>query len=316
MLAAVQAFYLIQQFVLDGYALEVYYYASYLFAFVVLGVTMSVVEIARRPGLPRWSVWLGVGVVVGLPFLRNLAFDGLQLWAWPTVPVMLGAVAVAIAVAAWRPALAIVPAIVLLGSLVLLGVAPPRNVALGPGQAFRYDPNYQAAIGNGSLNGLESYDVAGQLVDATPKWDDTPGSVVFWYRNEPNLLNGIQATYLWRASTVQEGNAGLPIISDLQRSLLLGRTPPFIMMLATDPADLEVGQRRRGEHRAWCRSMSAPGELESGSTMVYTKLLTFPAAGCDQEWRAPVPWFGPVSVPLTWSCSAPPTAPETVTPAS
>jgi hypothetical protein len=177
----------------------------------------------------------------------------------------------------------------LVGSLAILGFAAPRNVPLSPGQSFRFDPAYDLAIGNPNTEGLDWYDVAGQLIDAAPKWDDTPGSLVFWYPTDVNVLNSLQSTFLWTASTVQGGSPGVPNLTDAQKALLVGRTPRHLMLLGLDPADLAAG-RSTLEALGLRPLASVQRTLSAGNTTIYSELLTFQAAACDQEWRTWTNW--------------------------
>ena len=86
-----------------------------------------------------------------------------------------------------------VPVALALGSLAvaigLLGLAGPQGVPLDQGQQFRADPEYGSVFVNHKTAGIEWYRLANDLVAFAPKMARQPGSLVFWYRNEPTVLN-------------------------------------------------------------------------------------------------------------------------------
>lgn len=289
MLVAVEGLYLYQQFVADGYSLETYYYTSYQFALIVLGATLAVVELAKRPWFGETGGWVLAGLALAVPLARNLAFDGLELWAWPAVPVVVGVTGLALVLSRWRTAAGWVGAVALVVSFVLLALAPPRNVPYAPGQAVRFDPAYDQAIGNRTYEGFELYDLATQVPRIVPRWASDPGSVVFWYRNEPSKLNNLQSTYLWRATTLQGGGSGLPALEADQVKLLQERTPRHIVILGLDPADLALGEARLAE--AGLHPLDVQEHtLTSGRTTVHVAVLTFEPSACDQDWRTWTMW--------------------------
>ena len=289
MLVAVEGLYLYQEFVTDGYALETYYYTSYEFAFIVLGATLVAAELAKRPWFGEAGAWLLAAFALLLPLARNLAFDGIQLWAWPAVPIMVAVTGLALLLSRRNVAAGWVGAVALVVSFVLLGLAPPRNVPYSPGQTVRFDPSYERAIGHPSQDGLELYDIATQLTHVVPRWADDPGSVIFWYRNEPSKLNSLQSTYLWRGTTLQGSGPGLPVLEADQLQLLQHRTPRHIVLLGLDPADIALGQARLAD--AGLRpERTEEHALTSGNTTLYVAVLTFQPSSCDQDWRSWTNW--------------------------
>lgn len=289
MLLAVEGLYLYQQFVADGYSLETYYYTSYQFALVVLGATLAVVELTKRRWFGERGAWVLAGLALAIPLARNLVFDSLELWAWPAVPVMVGATGLALVLSRWRTVAGWVGAVALVTSFVLLGLAPPRNVPYSPGQTVRFDPSYDQAVGHRTDEGLELYDLATQVIRVVPRWSSDPGSVVFWYRNEPSTLNNLQSTYLWRATTLQGGGPGLPALEPDQVKLLQERTPRRIVVLGLDPADLALGEARLAEVGLQPLDVQEH-TLTSGGTTVHVAVLTFEPSACDQDWRTWTMW--------------------------
>ena len=153
--------------------------------------------------------------------------------------------------------------------------ASQRALLTGPDGALR--PSYERAIGHPSQDGLELYDLATQLTRVVPRWADDPGSVIFWYRNEPASLNGLQSTYLWLATTLQAGGPGLPVLEADQLQLLQHRTPRHIVLLGLDPADIALGQARLADAGLHPEQVDEH-RLTSGNTTLHVAVLTYQPA--------------------------------------
>jgi hypothetical protein len=281
---AAEGFYFIYEFVLKGYQLEYFFYASYLFAFSAIGVTVLIAELATRHDVGPSVAWLACLVVIALPVARNVFFHGLEFWAWPAVPVMVVATGSLFLVSTRTAKLANVGAGVMVASIVLLGISPPRNVPMSPAQTVRADPHYELAIGNTSRLGLDWFKISSDLIRTVPKWDRDPGTVLFWYRDDASILDLVQATYGWVGASLQYGAPGLPTLNPSQIAELKGRTPRTIVILAHNAGDIEAG------HRAIMSLGLQPlsvvdQRLVAGRSTVYTERLTFHAAPCDQHWR-------------------------------
>jgi hypothetical protein len=283
-LLAAEAFYFFHEFILKGYSLEYYFYASYLYAFSTIGMTLVVVELAGRRGVGTRLPWLACAVAIGLPLARNTFFHDLAFWAWPAVPLMVAVTAIPLVWSGRRSELSHAGTVALVASVVLLGLCPQRNVPMSRYQTVRADPHYELAIGNTSRVGLDWFELASQLIKVTPKWTSDPGTVLFWYPSDANVLNLMQATYIWLPDTLQYGDRGLPYLNAGQIAELRGRTPRTIILLAVTPNQIDTG--RRLLVTSGLQPFKVVDErLHAGSTTVYTERLTFHAAPCDQQWR-------------------------------
>ena len=296
-IAAVQLFYLFHQFVLDGYSAEAYYYYSYTFPFSIVGLTLALSQLDTRQR-SRWVGLVFLVIAASFPIARNVAFQDLQLWLWPGVVIILGLVLVSTLIAKRTSALAAFAGALLVVGVGVLGVAAPRDVPLSPGQNFRWDPHYEAMTGYGDATGLETYIAAANLTSLVPKWASEPGSSIYWYRNDPAILNAIQSTALWRATTLQAGNEGLPALSAQQKQLLVGRTPRNIVILTLSRADAELGVETLSQVVSPLSIKRE--EISVANSTIFVSIVQLSPSQCDQEWRSATPW---------WAAQAPCPAP-------
>jgi hypothetical protein len=289
LLAAAEGFYLFEEFILKGYQLDYFYYASYLWAFSSIGLTFVIIELAGRRGHGTRIAWLAFTVAVALPLGRNLFFRELAFWAWPAVLFMVAAIAIPLAWPRARAGASQFGVVALVASVILLGLSPPHHVPWSRTQTVRADPHYETAIGSEDQSALDYFEMASQLIKETPKWTDDPGTVLFWYPQRETVIDLIQGTYLWRRNTLQDEGPGLPTLNASQIRELRGRTPRTIMMLVYNRADL--GRGRRALLAAGLHPLQiVDGRLHAGRTTVYTEQLTFQPAPCDKERGSDVPW--------------------------
>jgi hypothetical protein len=228
--------------------------------------------------------------------LRNLFVAGLELWAWPTVPVMV-VLLVGLFWAGHRRASALVGAgVVLATSLALLAVAAPRGIAITVDGHFRQDPQYGSAIGNSSTDSLHIYELAVALARAMPKWADDPGSLVFWYAGSA-VTDSPQSTYIWRTTTVQGfgGSPEMPNLDERERAMLLQRTPRYLVVLGERPEQLAAA--RSAIVSLGLQPLAiVDTTLQAGDKALFVERLTFPATPCQLDWGKPGPqvpgWLG------------------------
>jgi hypothetical protein len=291
MLLAVQLLYVVEQFLRGGFALETYYYSSYLFAFTAIGLTVAMAEVSRRSGTSA-PAWVAAIVVAVLPLSRDVLFSGLQIWVVPAVPLLgLGLVAL-LAVGRARPRVLAAAAVLTAAVSALLVMAPPRNVPLAEGQRFRQEPHYELATGNPDRTGLEWLRLSSQLIAALPAWSDEPGSIVFWYRDS-RLLDFVQSTYLWRTSAVQGYEPTFPHLTAEARALLTGRTPRFLVVLATSPDDVDLAAAALDG--VGLEPVTMTDEvLRAGASSLLVRRYTLVPAACETMWPRgafPVTWL-------------------------
>jgi hypothetical protein len=186
-------------------------------------------------------------------------------------------------------------------ALVLLAVAPPRGLPVLKGVSFRQDPLYHRAIGNSSSDWLDIYELSTALIDAMPTWEQDPGHLVFWYPRS-GLIDSLQSTYLWRATTVQASLPGMPGLDGRQKAKLMDRTPRHLVLLAERPEDIAAGRRALDELGMDPVEVLSR-ELQVGDAVIHLAQLTFPAEPCQLEQPEASPfvvgwlWLGPCPVP-------------------
>lgn len=287
MLIGVLFAYSFQQFLLDGYSVETFYYYSYVLAFTAVALVFVFLELLQR--YDRRVVVAASVTAILIPLVRNAVFADLEIFVLPWVPAIAVLVAASCTVTRWSPKASLLPAVLLTASVSTLASSPPRDIPVPPGMSARVEPRYDETLGNANLDGLRTYEAAAELVDVVPKWSDSPGSTVYWYRSNSALLNAAQATAYWRTAALQELGRGLPRISGRQATQLRGRTPRHLVILSESNADLT-------RRVAAVRSVVEPEEVRthvvgSRHLPVYVAVLTLTPAPCDQEWRGRSPWL-------------------------
>jgi hypothetical protein len=83
------------------------------------------------------------------------------------------------------------------------------------------------------------YRVAEQFISAVPKQRDHPGRVCFWYSNRSgDMINSVQATYLWGFSRCSSpiAGAGMPVIGEFESKQFEDPKLKYIVLLG-DSAD-------------------------------------------------------------------------------
>ena len=107
------------------------------------------------------------------------------------------------------------------------------------------NPRYDLAIGNLGRDGLDLQELAVELIEALPKWEDDPGTLLFWYQSgDSTLLDSIQSTYLWRSSAVQGFDfPAMPSLNDQQRTFSARRPPRHIALLGYHTEQVSSGRQ-------------------------------------------------------------------------
>jgi hypothetical protein len=226
---------------------------------------------------------IGTAVVVALPLAWALGLRGLAVSTVPGVlilaAVMIGVVAVA---RIWRPA-AVVGILAVAATPLLFTAAAPRDVPLADGQAFLRDPFYDKALFNRDGAYLDAYQVAIDLTALVPKWNASPGMVVFWYSDGDELANLAESTYLWRYNAMQASSfPGMADLAPAERDQLLARAPRYLVLLAADASALEAGRSALAALPLPTVS-TATAELTSGAKHLHVEMYELRAAPCDQS---------------------------------
>ena len=285
LLAAGELFFGLVEFVLKGDELEYFFYASYLWAFAVVALTVIAVEVFRS-GLIRPTAGAVIaGAATLIPLARRWLFPHLTVWAFPTVILMGILIGGLMLAARRRPVIGQAGLVSIVGCVAILGVSAPRDVPFSPGQINRADAHYEETIGYGNRTGLDMFEVSVQMIRALPQWSQDPGTIVFWYSGSENVLNLIQATYLWLPDTLQGSAPGLPVLSTKEINELKGRTPRRLVILGTSKMDIVAG--RSGLSAAGIYPLAVEDRtLHSGVITVYMESLIFKPAPCDSTWRS------------------------------
>jgi hypothetical protein len=108
-------------------------------------------------------------------------------------------------------------------------------------------PIYAAMIGNRlqpAGREMDVYRVALQFLERVPKASKMPGTVAFWYSNEPpgNAIQSVQSTYLWGFSKVQGQGRGLPYFEAAEIERLRRMNVKWLVLLAEQQGQLELGR--------------------------------------------------------------------------
>jgi hypothetical protein len=288
MLGGGQLFFGIHQFLLDGYSMETSYYYAFLWPFAMVALVFAAAEASTIKAFGSRGLWASVAVVALLPVARNWWFEDLELRPFSVVPVLAVIVGIGLLVARFVPLTAWVGVLGLVAGVSLLAVAPPRDVPLSKGQTSRVDPHYELMTGNHDDIGISYYRGAADLADVVPKWKDDPGSTLYWYRNDSLALNHIQSSGLWRGTTIDLGGSFFPVLDQKTVTLLKGRTPRHIVVIAESARDMRRGEAALADV---ITPVATRHELIGDDRVpVYVAILTFNASSCDREWRTRVDW--------------------------
>jgi hypothetical protein len=288
LLGGAQLFFVLHQFVLDGYSMEAYYYYSFLWPFTMVALVMVGVEARSARSFGARGLAAAAAVAVLVPVVKDLAWPDLEVWPSTAVPVLAGVVALGVVAARFVPWAAWVGVLVLVLGVSLLAVAPPQDVELSPNQNFRWDPHYELMTGSDDTTGLSYYRAAAQLADLVPRWEDDPGSTLYWYRNDDIGLNHVQSSGLWRGATIDLGGSQYPDLPPETVRLLEGRTPRHVVVLGRTARQVGLGEDALGRV---IQPLSVRRATIGDDVMpVHVAILTYDAAPCDQDWRTRVDW--------------------------
>ena len=235
--AGATAFFYTFQFMLGGNSLELFYYFSYLLPFVFLLIALILGAIWSHLGIRTAWVALAllltaaIGPWILYSFEQGLFHPGrfeqhLTIVGSTTALVLL-----------WRWGLF---------SRSLLSLL--ATAALG----LTFFSSFSAPLYSGEVNSrvhpnrveMDVYRVALQFIDAIPRAPQRPGTIRFWYSNEPpsNSMQSIQSTYLWGYSKVQGQGRGLPYLEASELEIVRHPDVKWLGLLAEEESQLAVGR--------------------------------------------------------------------------
>lgn len=268
LLATLSAFFVVHEFVLGSSTMESYYYTSYLTGSIVIGLVLLVG--ALRGPVSGWMRWVPVGVAAALPLIWA-AFDRFEFDWNPGLVLVFGGTVVAVALARRWPVLAVGSVVIVLVANQLLLFNAPGNPPLSPGQTFRFDPHYEAALDNPSQT-LSWYEMSHQLTEIMPPLTSTDGTLLFWYDDRQGILSSMQATYRSMPIAWQAGLAPMPSIVDAQMQRLAGEHVGYLVLLAQSQAEIDAG-RHAIENRGIHIEDRRPRKLEAPGYVIYVEIL-------------------------------------------
>ena len=234
---AATAFYYVEQFLLSGDVLQLFYYFSYLVPAVFLMLATIWQMLWERIGRSA-PVFIGLGLSVLLIPWLGASWGG---WAVPnvTVPQWLtlagvAAAGVVLGTREWRvPAMRVILPWV---ALVVLGCCFTAGLGF-----------YSGMVRTGRAENRETdvYRVALQFMQVVPKVAEHPGVIRFWYNNRVgNSINSIQSTYLWgysKLNTSPPEDPGLPHLGEFQLQLLRDPEVRYLALLGETEEELSEG---------------------------------------------------------------------------
>ena len=131
----------------------------------------------------------------------------------------------------------------------------------------RFDPRFPHLVGKNSTEAMDLGRVALQLVSVIPKFQDDDRELLFWYRNSDQVLNSLQATYLWMYSRLNHdaSSTGMPILrgQDVERMyrhrsvnlVLLARHDDEVGAALSVLRERGIAYEQRGEFRLCSRAV-------------------------------------------------------------
>jgi hypothetical protein len=151
--------------------LEEHYLSSPLWAASLLTLTIVIAELTRPLTRHRLARWLPAAAVIGVALIFE-AVPAVPALGWRPWGAVLAALVVALAATvAWLPrrlpAAGITAAVVMLGAVMVLTVAPNPSARL-PGTVFDPPTGYQGALGGSSRTALEDYRLAQAVRHVVP----------------------------------------------------------------------------------------------------------------------------------------------------
>ncbi len=289
MLASASAVYVVQEFVLEGYLLETYFYTSYYIGptIIVLMLTFRRV-LDARPGADRLGTMAAL-VALLVPFGLYALRGRVELWTLPLIPLLVASIVGLALLARHRT----VPAVVLIAALAAAPIAipflAPADVPLAVGQPYRREPYYDTSMFNADTQMLDNYGLASRFVDLVPTWRSRQGTVAFWYGND-ELSNLMGSTYLWLANALHTGtSATMPELDRRSIDQLRARTPRFVIVIAPsdgerDDAVAALGAVVHIVHAVGSRPTYAGSSVSVGVLELQPSSCDAESQGTDQYW--------------------------------
>ncbi len=243
MLVGAGAFYLFEEFILEGYLLETYFYTSYFLGPTVLLMLYVVDRVGQLTGRATAVTGTSLVLVLLAPLVLEPAVGHLEAWTIPLVPVLILVFGLCVWLAPKLRWTALAAAAGLALTPIVLPLLSPQDVPLAEGQPYRREPFYGSSMFSWDQELLDAYGLAGEFVQMVPESSDEPGTVVFWYPDD-ELSNLMGSTFLWKTTNLNAELPGLPELDPRAVAQLTGRTPRFVVVLSQDRALVDDGVRK------------------------------------------------------------------------
>ena len=226
------------QFVGTVQTLELYLFSSMLWGSVCVGLAVAIAELSKPLLDHRWGQWLP-GLALLVVALSYEADPHVPTFGWLPYGLLLGALAVAIAVAArslrrvrhravqWTAAVATVVAIA--GTALVLSVAGLPAHHLARGTVGQVEPTYATALGGRSTYLIDQYQVTTELPIFVGKATYQNEQLVTWLpRSEVPALREPRGFYRAGVNALEWG---FPHLSPSERHMLASRRPAEVLLL-------------------------------------------------------------------------------------
>ena len=236
-LVGVAGFFVFHQFVMDSVTLETYYYSSLLVPSTLIAAGFVIDALARRAGHRIRVYALAATLLVGLPLVRNIAWDQMEITRWPWVPIF-GVATVLTAASATRSRAAAVASVALLiSSSFLFVLGAPRAVPRGS----LYHPTYHLALGNSEdRTGIDLYGLSSELMEVTPDLDGRSGHLMFWVN--PTNIPWIVSVLGPFVASHPVLSSGMPNMDEGTLNRLRDENVDRLVLLGGSTAELDDGR--------------------------------------------------------------------------
>jgi hypothetical protein len=233
----------------DGSTLENYQYSSLLWGSISL-LTVIVTCALWDQASARAGELVVLGAVLLVPVAVHFVADDPTYFAWPWAPMMIATVAlVALVVrrttspgASRAPLVAGAATVIVLGLAFSLTIAKPQDLPFLPGQAVHPQAQFGAALFNPDDRFVDFYRNASKLIELEPKIDVEPGPLAAWWpARAGDMVQVAAATELWRVTSINFGENGLPELTQQGVDAVRAWNLRFVLMLGDDASAFDRG---------------------------------------------------------------------------
>jgi hypothetical protein len=229
-------YFLYQEFVQKGTALETYYYSSYLLPSTILVAGFALRALTRQARGQR-ALAVVAASIIAIPLLRDIAFPTFTLSWTPWVPLFAFLIAVLAALGAHRRPVALGAALVLV--LGTFGLTIGSTTKLAPGSL--YNPTLGFAIGNQDWSGLDILKLSYDLMAFTPDISTPAGNLYFWYSSDNGVIGSIHGPYVAFQSLLQAGGVGMPSVGPWEVQHMRDGHINRLVLIGADQTEVDGG---------------------------------------------------------------------------